>query len=398
MNGESMKKIKRKVKEILEILEYEFRCVVRVLSDVFNVFPVRKNRIVFISFNGKQYSCNPRAISEKLCSDIDRQKFHIVWVFNDPDRFRGMIPDGITCIKKHSIMYPYFMKTASVIVTNARGYGMIRRRKNQIIIQTWHASNGYKKLFGDKGIAGKKSILACKDFSYCMSGCANMTKERIEGTFGFFGPIIKGTPRMDIIIANKSECYKEKIHREYGITEERKIVLYAPTYRSSLQKNFGLDYQKLISAIEKRFGGKWVLLVRMHYFVKAQINSNDTIIDATDYPDMQELLLASDVLVSDYSSCIWDYSYLNRPCFLFCSDLSEYEKKVNFNYPIETWGFPVCTNNEELERTILLFDNNNHIKNMKKHHEMMGSYEDGKATDRVLQLIKNVVQCDITEG
>lgn len=386
-----MIKIKQIVKKCIEISSYTFRCIVRFLSDIFNIFPIHNKRIVFMSFNGKQYSCNPRAISEKMYSETASKKYQIVWVFDDPKKFESMLPVNIIQIKKHSILYPYYMKTAKVIVTNARGYGMIKKRKEQVIIQTWHASNGYKKLIGDKGLSGKMSRLACKDFSYCMSGCANMTKERIEGTFGFNGPIIKGTPRMDIIFGNEHELCEKKVHEKYNIESDYQIILYAPTYRSSLQKDFGLNYHSLLASIEKRFGGKWVLLVRMHYFVKPKIDNSNIFIDATNYPDMQELLLATNILVSDYSSCIWDYSFLYRPCFLFCNDLYDYEKYLDNKHPIRSWGFPISTNTKELEDSILSFDYNKFVDNMKKHHISMGSYEDGKATDRVIAVIENTL-------
>ena len=365
-------------------MDYYLILCERTILKIFNVFPVKQNRVLFHSFNGRQYSCNPRAISEAL---MQQDGVEIVWGVNIIEAFRDSIPSNIKIVKIPSLEYIYYTKTSRVIVCNARGKGNLSKRKGQCIIQTWHASNGYKRIEGNRGVRGKISRLACKDFSYVNSGCENMTQERVRGTFDFHGSIISGTPRMDEIINGNHEEIRRRVYHYCGLEETKKIVLYAPTYRSSVQNEFGLDFSKAVEILSNRFGGNWVMLVRMHYYVKKDIENNDNVIDATHYPDIQDLLIASDALISDYSSCIWDYSFLDRPCFLYCNDLLEYTKEVGFNHPIETWGFPISTNMKDLEKNILEFNEADFAAAMATHHKQMGSLEDGHATERVCRFI-----------
>ena len=366
-------------------LSYRF---FRIVTGVFNIFPVRDRRILFISYNGRQYSDNPRAISEGLYKNYGNT-YEYIWAFQNPDIVT--VPTYVKKIKTHSLSFIYYFKTSSVIIKNARMSGSIAKRKGQYQIQTWHASNGYKKIRGDVGVRGKISRLDCKDYDYVCAGCENMVNERIHGTFGFYGPIIKGTPRMDEVIHPQNITEIEHKVLEYcGLDKSVKIALYAPTYRNSNQNSFGLHYDKTIDYLEKKFGGKWILLVRMHYFVKSVGKASDRIIDVSGYPDIVDLLLCSDILISDYSSCIWDFSFTNKPCFLFCSDLSTYSKTVNFNIPIDKWGFPVATSMEKLEENIDNYSVAEYEKALKTHHEQMGSFEDGYATQRVCELIRKL--------
>ena len=115
------------------------------------------------------------------------------------------------------------------------------------------------------------------------------------------------------------------------------------------------------------------------------------IVDVSEYPDMQELLCACDVLITDYSSSIWDYSFTYKPCFLYVTDLEKYTSERGFGKDIYSWGFPVCKTDEELYQAIINFDEDKFKKKMKKHHEDLGSFEDGYATKRVCEyLIKEM--------
>ncbi|MBE6769138.1 MAG: hypothetical protein E7548_00085 [Ruminococcaceae bacterium] len=382
------------IKQLLLYIKYLGFILARQILKLFNIFPIKNNRILFHSFNGRQYSCNPRAISEAAYDNYG-SKLEIVWAFNNPRDFEEIVPEYVKRVKMSTLKYYYLAKTSRVIICNARGSGIISKRKGQCVIQTWHASNGYKKIDGEKGIYGKLSKLACKDFSYVNAGCENMVRERVNGTMGFYGPIINGTPRMDFIFNSDRDAVRKKVFGELKIPEDYKIVLYAPTYRSSKQNEFGLEYDAVVSALEKKFGGKWAILVRMHYFVVPSIENASKFIDATKYPDIQDLMVAADVLISDYSSCIWDFSFLNRPCFLYCSDLDFYEKKVNFNFPIREWGFPLAVNSQELVNCIENFDINIFSKNMAKHHKCMGNFEDGQATKRVLDIISDNMNLNV---
>ena len=378
------------MKKIKAFVEYIAILGLRMAINIFNLFPVKKNRVLFYSFNGKQYSCNPKCISDKLGTEDDLE---IIWAFKDPKKFKDEVPDSFKVVKFRSPKYYYYAKTSKVIVCNVQGYGELKRRKGQYIFQTWHASNGYKKLGNYVGIEKKVNLLGQRDYSFVLSGAKSMSKRRFRGSMGFKGRIIKGTPRMDVLINQNDPSIPEKVQSTLGYPSSDKLVLYAPTWRADRDgSEYCLDYEKLRDTLSKRFGGEWTVAVRFHPNVKTRLDSDkEYIIDATDYPDMQELLYTADVLISDYSSCIWDYSFMYKPCFLFCYDLEEYYSEKSFDLPIEDWGFPICTSNESLADTISSFDGNKFRASMEKHHDDMGALEDGKATERVCRIILSLL-------
>ena len=373
-------------------VKYIFLLILRFFLDIFNVFPIKNNRIVFYSFNGKQYSCNPRRISECL-NEAYPDKNEIIWAFKNPHEMISIIPNNVKTVKYRSLRYYYYAKTARVIVQNVQGFGELRRRKGQDVIQTWHASNGYKQQGNYTGVNRRLELLYHKDYTYVLSGSESMTKRRIRGTMGFTGTILSGTPRMDEIINREHPEWIKKVHEYFRIKEDIKILLYAPTWRKDRNiDNYGLNYSIVKESLEARFGGIWVIAVRLHPNVyKHSLINESYVLDATKYPDMQELLCAADGLISDYSSCIWDYSFRYKPCLLYCGDLKTYGNERNFDIPIKKWHFPVSTSMEELEQEILSFDEEKFRCEMEIHHNEMGSLEDGKATSRVCDLINDLV-------
>ena len=176
---------------------------------------------------------------------------------------------------------------------------------------------------------------------------------------------------------------------ESATSIREKITSCAPSYSQA----------ELYTALKDRFPGDWMIAVRYHPNVKDRvISSLPYVVDATDYPDMQELLYTANALVSDYSSCIWDYSFTYRPCFLFCYDLKEYYAEKSFDLPIEEWGFPICVTMEDLTNAIRSYDADSNRKAMDQHHEAMGSLEDGHATERVCTLIRSLTNRDKEGG
>ena len=375
--------MKKTIKAFLKRLTYFRLLFLRFVYSFFGIFPIKHNRIMFISFNGKQYSCNPRAVSERIAT---QNQYEIIWGFRDPLKMAKIVPDTVRCVRFKSLKFYYLVKTSKVVVMNGRSDGTFSRRKGQFFIQTWHASNGYKVIKADKGVSAKISWLACKDFSFVNVGCRHMLTERVHGTMHFYGETIEGTPRMDKIVQGNTDV-RESVLEGLGVSPDAFVVLYAPTYRNTTLCDYGLDYRNVIDSFSQRVGKRVVLLVRMHYFVKPNVRDVSDVLDVSQYPDIQDLLLSCDAMISDYSSCIWDYSFLYKPCFLFCHDLETYN---NFSVPIETWGFDVARTNEELSQNIRDFSIERFVEKMHEHHLAMGSFEDGKATERTADLISRL--------
>ena len=198
-----------------------------------------------------------------------------------------------------------------------------------------------------------------------------------------------GLPRNDIFFRDYS-LQVEKVRKCFNLKDNDKIILYAPTFHGlngSPEFNNSLDIIKMLSTLEVRFKGHFVCLFRSHRLLEGGISNIHNTILATDYPDMQELLCAADILITDYSSSIWDFSFTNKPCFIFAPDLEDYRHIQGFYIPPEKWPFSISQTNEQLQSHITNFDEEKYKQAVKQHHSEYGSYEIGTASEQLSNII-----------
>ena len=124
-------------------------------------------------------------------------------------------------------------------------------------------------------------------------------------------------------------------------------------------------------------------------------NFSETVIDTSFYPDIQELLVASDGAITDYSSCIFDFMLSKKPAFVFATDIKDYNTDRGFYYPLKSTPFPVATNNKELEQNILNFDNEKYQKEVALFLKDKGCIEDGHASERIVDLIEKIMKDEV---
>lgn len=151
----------------------------------------------------------------------------------------------------------------------------------------------------------------------------------------------------------------------------------------------------MLGALKEKFGGDWKILVRMHpNFVRYQnrlIPQNENIINVSEYPDIQELLVAADIAITDYSSCIFDFMLSRKPGFIYASDIKEFDNDRGFYYPLTSTPFPVATHNEELRKNILNFDYETYKIKVEEFLKDKGCMEDGHASERTVDLIEQIM-------
>lgn len=348
------------------------------MSRIFCIFPLDRKKVVFESYTGTQYSCSPRTICEQL--NAENKGFKLVWVYRD-----ARLDCPYKQLKRNSLPYFYHIFTAGALVINSGHNRLVRLRKKQIYINTWHGGGAYKRLEHPTYNEHYRRN------DYFLSSCEKANEYVIREGLGFHGEILEtGLPRNDMLI-NQDKAKASKI-KEFLDLGDRKCVLYAPTFREDRNKiDFALDYDRLLSNLEKRFGGRWVVLHRSHYHMKGgkDGSAKENVIDVTGYPDMQELLLISDVLITDYSSSIWDFSFTSRPVFLYAPDLDDYNIERSFFVDIHQWPFALALSNEDLEQKILAFDEAKQKNNAAEHHRIMGSFETGHATQTVCKFLES---------
>ena len=365
-----------------------------ILSYFFNNIKVKSNKIVFSNFNGKGYGCNPKYITEEL---IRRNKgYDIVWLTKeDPSTF----PKEIRIVKWGSLKAIYEWSTAKVIVNNVRMGGYFARgfkkKREQIYIQTWHGSSGIKKMEGDcvnlppKYI--KKARIDSKNIDFLLSNCSWLT-ERYKESFFYDGDILElGSPRNDILFNDKGTLKKIKeIKEKLCIELSSKIVMYMPTFRDKNNElNFILEENEIIKSLERRFGGDWVFIYRTHPVMNGAYSTEHDVLNLSNYPDPQELLLITDCLITDYSSSCFDFLLTKRPVFLYVPDKDEYEHRRGLYYPIEETPFPIATNQCELKREIEFFNQNEYQKKADNFLLCKNVVDDGQASKKIVNVIES---------
>ena len=367
------------------------------------IFPLKDNRIFFSSYNGKQYSCSPKYIMEYLLEKYP-SKFNMVFEIKEPKAFQVK---GVKFVKSLSVGMLYYFYTSKVIVVNSGMPSYLYKRKGQYLINTWHGGGAYKKCAAGAGNPSKQERRRYSYKGKCtnlvLSSCQRFSMEEVPDiVYGYSGEIMGcGLPRNDIFFSDIFEV-KNMICTLFGIPRQKKIILYAPTFRGKWDglKNgaavsryeSSLDIESVCEAAAEHFKSDVVFMFRMHHSLKAS-NIPDSYIDVSQYPDMQELLCAADVLISDYSSTIWDFSLTKKPCFLYVPDMDNYLSNDRGTYtPIEEWPGIICRSNQELQKAIREFDEESYIQKVEKHHRDMGSYENGTACEQVCRRIIEVCE------
>ena len=227
-----------------------------------------------------------------------------------------------------------------------------------------------------------------------LSGCEFSTKI-FKRAFWYDGEIFEsGTPRCDMLF-KRDNVLINNLKNRLGISPTTKLLLYAPTFRknNSLEA-YDIDFNRLKTTLEKN--ENWKILIRLHPHLqnlsKELVEKYDDVIDVTNYDDIQELLLISDLLISDYSSLMFDFAITEKPCIIYASDLNDYlANDRNLYFDITKLPFPLCQTNEELNRTISEFNYKKYTEAMKSFNSEVGSFEDGQACKRVYNKVMQII-------
>ena len=381
---------------------------------VFCIFPIKSNRIIFNSQKGKQYACNPRFLYEFLYKQHG-DKFQYVWCLNNPPESLSN-REGIIIVKYNSLRYFYYQMTSKVIVANIPSPCYVPRRNNQFMIDTWHGGGAYKRI----GMSVPKQESLSKSPKKVISASDTSDNAKWEMYKAYYNALDTnlflssskkftdvmynsqmlpkeayweiGMPRNDVFFGDYSSI-SEKAKKKLGIESGKKVILFAPTYRGNVkhqQYKMNLNIQMCLDAAKERWGGEWVFVFRMHIHSdsldKDRIPENA--VNASKYDEMQELLCMADVFITDYSSSQWDFALTKKPAFLFTPDLDYYlNKDRGFYTSMDDWAFPYAKSNEELADLIKNFDKEKHLRKVQRHLELLGSCEDGHATEKICGVI-----------
>ena len=362
----------------------------------FLLFKVNRNKVVFIN---EDYSCNPKAIAEKLLQI--NTKLIVIWL---SDYEIKDIPFKISLCRKSGIQGAYHLSTAKVIVMNSKG-DRIRyiKKKSQFLIQTHHGSFPLKYVEAEcveklPKMYVKNSMKDSQMTDLMLSDSA-WTSGFCHKALWYNGEILEGGyPRNDIYF-NYTEDFKHQIKNTLGISDKHKIVTYAPTFRDNGDFScYSLNANMLLNALREKTGEDWILLIRAHpdiyYYSGRSLNFNysDIIRDVSSYPDAQRLFLVTDLLITDYSSMMMDFVLMHKPVLLFATDEQDYIAQRGIRPEYYRLPFPHSKNNQELINNLRRLDLENPYTD--EFIEWYGSKDDGHAAERVVnriveELLKN---------
>lgn len=358
-------------------------------------FKIDTEKIVFDNFNGKGFGCNPKYIALELIEQNTKCK--MIWLVND---MNTEMPQKIKKIKYGSFRAYYELATAKIWIDNVKNCKGISKRKEQFYIQTWHASYSPKYLESDaKDKLNPKYLMESKKDSEetdLFLSNSNVQSLEYKNAFWCTCDILEcGYPRNDIFFLSDIEKIKNKIKQKLEINQKQKIILYTPTFRdNNSDSGYNLDCERLLR--NERFLNEDILiLIRMHPNVKKYNGlfnfKNLKIKDVTNYPDIQELLLISDILITDYSTTMFDFALMNKEIIILAEDIEEYKnmrglKDIFFELP-----FCICKNNDELEENIKSFNNEGYQKKLINFKKKYIAYDNGNASKKVVEKIQKII-------
>jgi CDP-glycerol glycerophosphotransferase len=308
--------------------------------------PLDPNLAVFAAYWFRGYSCNPRAIYERARELVPH--VHGVWVVNTDGA--ASVPDGVDYVMAGSRDYFDLIARASWFVNNVNFPNNLVKREGQTHVMTHHGTP-LKHMGLDLQVERAAALLRrCSrwDFSVSQNAFTTPIWERVYPTR--YESLETGYPRNDRL-ANATDDEYRRLREQLGIEPGRRVALYTPTHREYQEEYVP---QLDLAAVADGLGAEWLVLARAHYFYEGdeqmrELHRAGRLVDVSDYPSIEELCIAADVLVTDYSSIMFDYAVLDRPIVIHAPDWEEYRTRrgVYFDLMEERPG-PVTANEAEL--------------------------------------------------
>ncbi len=354
-------------------------------------FRLQENKVLFLSDQRDELGANLKCLYDR----VSTKKFNKILLLRH-DRFKKQ-----TLKEKWQLMYHITTSKYIILDDWNPAISLIKRRKRQEIIQLWHGPGAFKK-FGYSRMdhsrkASKysmhrnytKAIVTAEDIRWCFAEGFGMDIVNVKAT---------GYPRTDCFFDEK---YKDKIKRnfykKYPQLKDKKIILFAPTYRGNSLPNAHYDFDKLdLKKLKESLNDDYAFIIKWHPAIYNNINRHKLQFDISEYEgfvydfsnerDINDLLIVTDILITDYSSVIFDYLLLDKPLIYYTYDLDEYrqERGLYFDFDEYVYG-TIATDMNELVKNIK--GPNMDRKKREKFNKKFMSACDGHATDKVYDFI-----------
>lgn len=373
-------------------------------NKVFTKMKVKKDMVLFSAFFGRNYCDSPRRIYEYMRDNYPDKKY--IWVMNDSNIVIPG-PDGtpVRTVKTDSTAYYYYLARAALYINNVRQPEWFIKRNNTVMLETWHGTPLKKLVFDLEDVYAAQPIEYKKKFykqacqwDYLISDNA-FSSEAFASAFKY--PREKmlevGYPRNDILYSPERESLVTQLKNSLGLPLDKKIVLYAPTWRDDEVEGvgeYGFSLKLELNKLEA-VSDEYHFILRTHYLISDALKLTEKqsryVTDLSKYDDIADLYLLSDVLITDYSSVFFDYANLRRPILFYVYDLEKYRDTLHGFYFDMTQGCPgpmLKTTGEVIEALKRLDEVEEEYRDKYTEFcEKFCSLDDGQAAKRVVEAV-----------
>lgn len=392
--------ILREIRNVITARNKKRAAIRFIYRNIFLKLPVKKGLVYFESFGGKSYSDSPKYIYEYLINHQDKYKY--VWHLNELEN----IPGKPKNVKTDSLRYYYTLAVAEFIVTNVRLPLFFEKREEVSYLQTWHGTP-LKRLGGDMeevhmpGTNTERYKInfynESQKWDYLIAPNA-YSSTILSRAFWFDKKVLEvGYPRNDILYTKNNSRDIARLKSKLNLSQEKKVILYAPTWRDDEYYsvgNYTFELKLNLEKMQKELGDEYIVVLRMHYLIASEIDISKYegfVFDYSLYNDIGELYLVSDILITDYSSVFFDYANLKRPILFYTYDIDKYRDQLRGFYLDMETELP----GPLLETTNEIVDNIKNINVLTKKYatryedfyNRFCEWEDGTATKKTIETV-----------
>ena len=387
------------MKVVVYIKNKVIAVIIRFFMHTMNFFITMDDKMVlYLSFDGRSYSDNPKAIYETMLTDAKFDKYQLIWALKEP-----VIISGCKVIKRQSLAYFYYLSKAKYWVFNNKMPDYYIKRADQVYLQTWHGTP-LKRLahdMPDLGITYYRSkqtyqemvsaydkdsqlwdyLISPNQFSTAVFCSAfKVNREKIIET---------GYPRNDILTTVSTEKI-QGVKEKFNIPSNKQVILYAPTWRDNAFNLQGYTFELNLDFTKwhKILGDDYVIIFKPHYLIAQHFvvpnGLSEFVLTMPATADINELYIISDQLITDYSSVFFDYAILNRPIYFYMFDFETYRDDLRGFYLQVPKALPndICYTQDQLLTAISSGQFN--FKRLAAFNEKFNHLQDGKASRRVI--------------
>ena len=385
------------LREVKVALKGRTKLYIFLYKRVFQKMKIKNNIVFFESFLGKNYSDSPKYIYEKMLEKNMDYKY--IWCFKE----RKDIPGNAIQVKRFSLRYYYYLARAKYWVSNSRIPKSLNKREENIYLQTWHGTPLKRLVFDMNDVHSadpnykKNFYQQSRRWDY-LSSPNPYSSKIFRRAFKFDKTMLEfGYPRNDILYQKNNEKDINILKDQLGIPKDKKVILYAPTWRDDeffSKGNYKFTLKLDLAKMQKSFGNEYIILLRTHYFIANQLDVSGFegfVYDVAQYDDIAELYLMSDILITDYSSVFFDYANLKRPILFYTYDLEKYQNTLRGMYINMETGLPgpLLMTTDEVVHSISNIDKvmNEYKDRYDAFYQDICTWDDGCASEKTIEAV-----------